>query len=120
MLLFFQNPTIQSSLRLFMFVHHTRLAAASSVIVGEHYERYAVVTQNLIHSPLDKYEQMFHPISCEQMRDVQTPRWGVSSNCGVRKPCLRHAAAWLPQSRGVMLLLVAIGLGRLARTLSDS
>jgi hypothetical protein len=47
------------------------------VIVGEHYERHAVGAQNLIHAPLDKYEQMFYPISCEQMRDVETPRWGV-------------------------------------------
>jgi hypothetical protein len=35
-----------------------------------------------LHTPaiqyaLDKYEQMFYPISCEQMRDVETPRWGV-------------------------------------------
>jgi hypothetical protein len=32
----------------------------------------------------------------------------VEHRCGVRKPCLRDTAAWLPQSRGAMLLHFAI------------
>jgi hypothetical protein len=32
----------------------------------------------------------------------------------MRKPCLRHTAAWLPHSRGVMLLLTVALIAEIA------